>query len=50
MASLIKDPSQGGFPWKLGLVGDIGQYEHIWRTAYGRGPEGIIVSLAERIG
>jgi catechol 2,3-dioxygenase-like lactoylglutathione lyase family enzyme len=33
-----------------GLVGDIGQYEHIWRMAYVRGPEGIIVSLAERIG
>lgn len=33
-----------------GLVGSIGQYEHIWRMAYVRGPEGIIVSLAERIG
>jgi catechol 2,3-dioxygenase-like lactoylglutathione lyase family enzyme len=33
-----------------GLVGDIGQYEHIWRMAYVRGPEGIIVSLSERIG
>jgi catechol 2,3-dioxygenase-like lactoylglutathione lyase family enzyme len=33
-----------------GLVGGIGQYEHIWRMAYVRGPEGIIVSLAERIG
>jgi catechol 2,3-dioxygenase-like lactoylglutathione lyase family enzyme len=32
------------------LVGDIGEYEHIWRMAYVRGPEGIIVSLAERIG
>ena len=31
-------------------VGGIGQYEHIWRMAYVRGPEGIIVSLAERIG
>ena len=28
----------------------IGQYENIWRMAYVRGPEGIIVSLAERIG
>ena len=27
-----------------GLVGGIGQYEHIWRMAYVRGPEGIIVS------
>ena len=33
-----------------GLVGGIGQYEHIWRMAYVRGPEGIIVSLAEHIG
>lgn len=32
------------------LVGGVGQYEHIWRMAYVRGPEGIIVSLAERIG
>jgi catechol 2,3-dioxygenase-like lactoylglutathione lyase family enzyme len=33
-----------------GLVGGIGEYEGIWRMAYVRGPEGIIVSLAERIG
>ena len=33
-----------------GLVGGIGQYEHVWRMAYVRGPEGIIVSLAERMG
>jgi catechol 2,3-dioxygenase-like lactoylglutathione lyase family enzyme len=33
-----------------GLVGGVGQYEHLWRMAYVRGPEGIIVSLAERIG
>ena len=33
-----------------GLVGGIGQYENIWRMAYVRGPDGIIVSLAERIG
>jgi catechol 2,3-dioxygenase-like lactoylglutathione lyase family enzyme len=32
-----------------GLVGGIGEYEHIWRMAYVRGPEGIIVSLAQRI-
>lgn len=32
------------------LVGGVGQYEHMWRMAYVRGPEGIIVSLAERIG
>jgi catechol 2,3-dioxygenase-like lactoylglutathione lyase family enzyme len=33
-----------------GLVGDVGQYERLWRMAYVRGPEGIIVSLAQRIG
>ena len=33
-----------------GLVGDIGQYEQVWRMAYVRGPDGIIVSLAERVG
>jgi catechol 2,3-dioxygenase-like lactoylglutathione lyase family enzyme len=33
-----------------GLVGGIGQYEDIWRMAYVRGPDGIIVALAERIG
>jgi hypothetical protein len=27
-----------------------GEYEGAWRMAYVRGPEGIIVSLAERIG
>ncbi|UYY80587.1 VOC family protein [Arthrobacter sp. YA7-1] len=32
-----------------GLVGGIGQYEGAWRMAYVRGPEGIIVSLAERL-
>jgi len=33
-----------------GLIGGIGQYEDIWLMAYVRGPEGIIVALAERIG
>jgi len=32
-----------------GLVGGIGQYEHMWRMAHVRGPEGIMVSLAQRI-
>ena len=34
----------------FGLVGGIGEYEGAWRMAYVRGPEGIIVTLAERIG
>jgi len=33
-----------------GLVGDVGEYEGIWKMAYVRGPEGIIVALTERIG
>jgi catechol 2,3-dioxygenase-like lactoylglutathione lyase family enzyme len=33
-----------------GLVGGIGEYEGEWRMAYVRGPEGIVVSLAERLG
>jgi catechol 2,3-dioxygenase-like lactoylglutathione lyase family enzyme len=33
-----------------GLVGGVGQYEHTWLMAYVRGPEGIIVALAERLG
>ncbi|SDO48085.1 hypothetical protein SAMN05216368_11947 [Cryobacterium flavum] len=31
------------------LVGGIGEYEGVWRLAYVRGPEGIIVALAERM-
>ena len=33
-----------------GLVGGIGEHEGTWRMAYVRGPEGIVVSLSERIG
>jgi catechol 2,3-dioxygenase-like lactoylglutathione lyase family enzyme len=33
-----------------GLVGGIGQHENSWLMAYVRGPGGIVVSLAERIG
>ena len=33
-----------------GLDGTIGEYEGIWRMAYVRGPEGIIVALAQRLG
>lgn len=35
-----------GYP----LVGGVGEYEGMWRMAYVRGPEGIIVALAQRIG
>jgi catechol 2,3-dioxygenase-like lactoylglutathione lyase family enzyme len=33
-----------------GLVGGIGEYEGIWRQAYIRGPEGIVVAVAENVG
>lgn len=32
-----------------GLIGSIGEHEHAWRMASVRGPEGVIVSLAERL-
>ena len=32
-----------------GLVGGVGEYEGVWRMASVRGPEGIIVSLAQRL-
>ena len=32
-----------------GLVGGISQYENTWLMAYVRGPDGIIVALAERL-
>ena len=48
------DDLQAAVDWAVtegyGLVGGIGEYEGVWRMAYIRGPEGIIVSLAERIG
>ena len=33
-----------------GLVGGIGEYKNTWLMAYVRGPGGIIVALAERVG
>ncbi|WP_434739449.1 VOC family protein [Micromonospora sp. SH-82] len=48
------DDLQAAVDWAAGqgygLVGGIGEYEGAWRMAYVRGPEGIIVSLAECIG
>jgi hypothetical protein len=31
------------------LVGDVAQYEDVYRLCYVRGPEGIIVGLAEEL-
>ncbi len=33
-----------------GLVGGVGEYEGVWRMAYVRGPDGITVALAQRLG
>jgi hypothetical protein len=33
-----------------GLVGGIGEDEGTWAMAYVRGPEGVVVSLAQRLG
>ena len=33
-----------------GVIGGVGECERVWRMASVRGPEGIIVNLAERIG
>jgi hypothetical protein len=32
-----------------GLVGGIGEYQNTWRMAHVRGPDGIVVSLSERV-
>lgn len=32
-----------------GLVGGIGDYEGVWRMAHVRGPEGLVVSVAQRL-
>ncbi|MFD6357081.1 VOC family protein [Nocardia tengchongensis] len=45
LRAVVDHVAAGGY----GLVGGIGEYEGVWRMAYVRGPEGIIVSLAERI-
>jgi catechol 2,3-dioxygenase-like lactoylglutathione lyase family enzyme len=45
LAAIIERLAKDGY----GLVGGIGEYEGVWRMASVRGPEGIIVSLAERI-
>lgn len=48
------DDLRGAVDWAAaqgyGLVGGIGEYESVWTMAYVRGPEGIIVALAQRIG
>jgi catechol 2,3-dioxygenase-like lactoylglutathione lyase family enzyme len=47
------DDLQAAVAWAAsegyGLVGGVGEYEGMWRMAYVRGPEGLIVSLAQRL-
>jgi catechol 2,3-dioxygenase-like lactoylglutathione lyase family enzyme len=45
LQAIIERLARNGY----GLVGGIGEYEHVWRMASVRGPEGIVVSLAERL-
>lgn len=45
LQELLDQLTEGGYP----LVGGVGEYEGVWRMASVRGPEGIIVSLAQRI-
>src|SRR5690242_14212227 len=46
LQSMVDRLGAGGY----GLVGGTGEYDGVWRMAYVRGPEGITVALAERIG
>ena len=46
LRGVVEDLAADGY----GLVGGIGEYENAWLMAYVRGPDGITVALAERIG
>ena len=46
LVGLVEQAAAQGY----GPVGDIGEYEAAWRMAYLRGPERIIVALAESLG
>ncbi|NQD40714.1 VOC family protein [Glutamicibacter halophytocola] len=43
-ATVAKLENQG-----YGLIGGIGEYEGVWAMAYVRGPEGLIIALAQRL-
>lgn len=45
LPALVERLARDGY----GLVGGVGEHEDVWRMASVRGPDGIIVSLAERI-
>ena len=44
--AVVAETAEQGY----GLDGGVGEYEGVWKMAYVRGPEGIIVALAERLG
>ncbi len=44
--AVVAEVAEAGY----GLDGGVGEYEGVWKMAYVRGPEGIIVALAERLG
>ena len=46
LRGLVERLSADGYP----LVGGIGEYEGVWQMAHVRGPEGIVVALAQRVG
>lgn len=45
LLGIVDDLAAAGY----GLVGGIGEFEGTWRMTYVRGPEGLIVALAQRI-
>jgi catechol 2,3-dioxygenase-like lactoylglutathione lyase family enzyme len=45
LLGIVDDLAAAGY----GLVGGIGEFEDTWRMTYVRGPEGVIVALAQRI-
>jgi catechol 2,3-dioxygenase-like lactoylglutathione lyase family enzyme len=45
LLAIVEDLAAEGY----GLVGGIGEFEGAWRMTYVRGPEGIVVALAQRI-
>jgi catechol 2,3-dioxygenase-like lactoylglutathione lyase family enzyme len=45
LTAILDRLAADGYP----LIGGVGEYENVWRMASVRGPEGIIVNLAERM-
>ncbi|MDE0779029.1 MAG: VOC family protein [Nocardioides sp.] len=45
LLGIVDDLVDAGY----GLVGGVGEFEDMWRMTYVRGPEGIIVALAQRL-